>query len=95
MICYIIIAIALALSPLAYFIGHDIGEKIGRRNALKARENIVYQFGSTAYVSIENGRKMAIVTLDCDDPLTATDKLHLVEEVKKFLRKERANEKKP
>ena len=95
MICYIIIVITLALSPIAYFIGHDIGEKIGRRNALKVRENNVYQLGSTAYVTVEYGRKMAIVTLDRDDPLTETDKLHLVEEVKKFLRKERANEKKP
>ena len=94
MILYIILAITFVLSPVAYIIGHDLGVKAGRKEGLKAYENNVYQHGSTAYVSIENGRKMAIITLDNDSPLTSKEKLRLVHDVKELVKKEREYEKK-
>lgn len=93
MIAYIIILVISCL--ISILLGMLFGYRVGFKEALLAHESAVFQFGSTAYVSIENGRKMAIVTLDSDAPLTAEDKLQIVKEVKSLAKKEARDEKKP
>ena len=93
MICYIIIGVCIMLSPVAWLVGYVLGKNAGREEALSTYDT-VYQFGASAYVTISQGKKMAIVTLDSDSPLTAKEKIQLIKEVKQFLKKGKANEKK-